>query len=79
MLVRLGLFKSGFVANKDKRQWVSLQVICWLGSFRDFKNNCMFIPPEKMSGILEEVVEIMSCYSVSASNLACVTGRIISD
>ena len=39
----------------------------------------MFIPPEKISGILEEVVEIMSCCSISARNLAHVTGRIISN
>ena len=39
----------------------------------------MFIPPDKISGILEEVVEIMSCCSISARKLACVTGRIISN
>ena len=48
------------------------------GYFLGFqKNNRMFIPPEKISGILEEVVEIMSCCSISARNLARVTGRII--
>ena len=45
--------------------------------FWDFKNNCMFIPLEKISGILDEVVEIMSCKSVSARKLARVTGRIL--
>ena len=79
LLVRSDLFKSGFVANKDKCQWFPLQVICWLGIFWDFKNNRMFIPPEKISGILEEVVEIMSCCSISARKLARVTGRIISN
>ena len=49
LLVRSDLFKSGFVANKDKCQWFPLQVICWLGIFWDFKNNRMFIPPEKIS------------------------------
>ena len=39
----------------------------------------MFIPLEKISGILDEVVEIMSCKSVSARKLARVTGRIISN
>ena len=39
----------------------------------------MFIPPEKISGILDEVVEIMSCCSISARNLARVTGRITSN
>ncbi|CAH3026620.1 unnamed protein product, partial [Porites evermanni] len=57
--IKSDLFKSGFVANKDKCQWFPLQVICWLGIFWDFKNNRMFIPPEKISGILDEVVEIM--------------------
>ena len=79
LLVRSDLFKSGFVANKDKCQWVPLQVICWLGICWDFKNNCMFIPPDRISGILEEVVEIMSCCSISARKLARVTGRIISN
>ena len=70
LLVRSDLFKSGFVANKDKCQWFPLQVICWLGIFWDFKSTCVFIPPEKISGILEEVVEIMSCCSISARNVA---------
>ena len=39
----------------------------------------MFIPPEKIFGILEEVVEVMSCRSTSARKLARVTGRIISN
>ena len=43
------------------------------------KTNRMFIPPDKISGILEEVVEIMSCCSISARKLARVTGRIISN
>ena len=44
--VRSDLFQSGFVGNKDNCQWVPVQVICWLGIFWDFKNNCMFIPLE---------------------------------
>ena len=79
LLVKSDLFKSGFVPNKDKCQWVPIQVICWLGIFWDFKNNCMFIPLGKISGILYEVVEIMSCKRVSARKLARVTGRIISN
>ena len=31
LLVRSDLFKSGFVPNKCKCQWVPVQVICWLG------------------------------------------------
>jgi len=77
-IVRSDLFKSGFVANKDKCQWFPLQAICWLGIFWDLKNNRMFIPPERISGILEEVVEIMSCCTISVRNLARFTGRIIS-
>ena len=77
--VKSDLFKSGFVPNKDKCQWVPIQVICWLGIFWDLKNNCMFIPLGKISGILDEVVEIMSCKRVSARKLARVTGRIISN
>ena len=79
LLAKSDLFKSGFVPNKDKCQWVPIQVICWLGIFWDFKNNCMFIPLGKISGILDEVVEIMSCKRVSARKLARVTGRIISN
>ena len=33
LLVKSDLFKSGFVSNKDKCQWVPIQVICWLGIF----------------------------------------------
>lgn len=79
LLVRSDLFKSGFVPNKDKCQWVPIQVICWLGIFWDFKNNRMFIPPEKISRIFHELVEVMSCRNVSARKLARVTGRIISN
>ena len=79
LLVRSDLVRSGFVPNKDKCQWVPVQIICWLGIFWDFRNNCMFIPLDKISGILDEVVEIMSCKSVSARKLARVTGRIISN
>jgi len=46
--------------------------------FLGFQNSRMFISPEKISGILREVVEIMSCCTISARNLARVTGRIIS-
>ena len=77
LLVRSDLVKSGFVPNKDKCQWVPIQIICWLGIFGDFKNNCMFIPPEKISRTFQDVVEIMSCRSVSARKLGRVTGRII--
>ena len=31
--VKSDLFKSRFVPNKDKCQWVPIQVICWLGIF----------------------------------------------
>jgi len=75
LLVRSDLFKL----LPSCCQWFPLQVICWLGIFWDFKNNRMFIPPEKISGILEEVVEIMSCCTISVRNLAHVTGRIISN
>ena len=37
LLVRSDLFKSGFVPNKCKCQWVPVQVICWLGIVWDFK------------------------------------------
>ena len=76
LVVRPDLFQSGFVPNKDKCQWVPIQVICWLGIFWDFKNNSMFKPLEKISGIFDEVVKTMSCKSVSARNIARVTGRI---
>ena len=79
LVVRSDLFQSGFVPNKDKCQWVPIQVICWLGIFWDFKNNSMFIPLEMISGIFDEVVKIMSRKSVSARNLARVTRRIISN
>ena len=74
LLVRSDLFKSGFVRpNKCKCQWVPLQVICWLGVFWDFKNNRMFIPPEKISRIFYELLEVMPC-----GKLARVTRRIVS-
>ena len=77
LLVRSDLFKSGFVP--DKCQWVPVQVICWLGIFGDFKNNRMFIPPEEISRVFYELLEVMSCRSVSAKKLTLVTGRIISN
>ena len=49
------------------------------GYFLGIQNSRMFIPPEKISGILEEVVEVMSCCNISGRNLARVTGRIISN
>ena len=79
LLFRSDLFKSGFVPNKCKCQWVPVQVICWLGIVWDFKNNRMFIPPEKVSRIFCELSEVMSCRSVSARKLARVTGRIVSN
>ena len=79
LLVRSDLFKSGFVLNKCKCQWVPVQVICWLGIVWDFKNNRMFIPPEKVSRFFCELSEVMSCRSVSARKLARVTGRIVSN
>ena len=39
LLVRSDLFKYGFVLNNCKCQWVPVQVICWLGTVWDFKNN----------------------------------------
>ena len=73
LLVRSDLFKSGFVPNKCKCQWVPFQVICWLGIFWEFKNNPIFIPPEKISRIFYEELEVMSC-----RKLARVTRRIVS-
>ena len=49
------------------------------GYFLGFQKQPYVIPPEKISGILEEVVEIMSCCTISAMNLARVTGIIISN
>ena len=49
LLVRSHLFKSGFVPNKCKCQWVPVQVIGWLGIVWDLKNNRVFIPFEKFS------------------------------
>ena len=74
LLVRSDLFKSGFVPNKCKCQWVPLQVICWLGIFGDFKNNRMLIPPEKISRIFYDLLEVMPC-----RKLARVTRRIVSN
>ena len=79
LLVRSDLFKSGFVPNKCKCQWVPVQIICWLGIVWDFKNNRMFIPSEKVSRIFCELSEVMSSRSVSARKLARVTGRIVSN
>ena len=56
LVVGSDLFQSGFVPNKDKCQWVPIQVICLMGIFWDFKNNSMFIPLEKISGIFDEMV-----------------------
>ena len=42
--------------------------------FWDFKNNRMFIPPEKISRIFYELLEVMSC-----RKLARVTRRIVSN
>ena len=39
----------------------------------------MFIPPEKISRIFYELLEVMSCGSVSVRKLALVTGRIVSN
>lgn len=79
LLDRCDLFKSGFVPKKCKCQWVPIQVICWMGIFWNFKNSRMFIPPEKISRIFSELVEVMLCRSVSARKLTGVTGRIISN
>ena len=38
-------------STKYKCHWLPIKVICWLGINWDFKNNCMFIPPEKISQI----------------------------
>lgn len=40
-----------FVPNKYKCHWLPIKVICWLGINWDLKNNCMFIPPERISRI----------------------------
>ena len=74
LLVRSDLFKSGFVPNKCKCQWVPLQVICWLGIFWNFKNNRMFIPPEKISRIFYELLAVMP-----RRKLARVSRRIVSN
>ena len=79
LLVRSDLFKSGFVPNKCKCQWVPVQVICWLGIVWDFKNNRMFIPPEKVSRIFCDLSEVMSSRSVPARKLARVTRRIVAN
>ena len=57
LLVRSDLFKSGFVANKDKCQWVPIQVICWLGICWDFKNKRLFIPRKLMNKSLHRLIE----------------------
>ena len=61
LLVRSDLFKSGFVPNKCKCQWVPLQGIFW-----DFKNNRIFIPPERISRsyVIQQrfCKETCSCY-----------------
>lgn len=77
LLIRSDLVRSGFVPNKGKCQWIPIQIICWLGIFWDFKNNCTFTPPENISCIIQEVTEIMSHRGVSALKLARVTGRIV--
>ena len=76
LLVRSDLFRSGFVPNKGKCQWVPTQIICCLGIFFG-KNNCMFIPTEKISCIFHKVTEIMSQRSVSARKLARVIDRFV--
>ena len=68
-----------FVAKKCKCHiWLPIQVICWLGIICDFKNNRLFIPPEKISQFFYELVEVTSCSSVSARKLAHVTGTLLS-
>ena len=69
--VRLDLAKPGFVSNEVKY----LQVICWLGIFGDFKNNCMFIPKEKNSEIVEGVGAICPVVTFLQRNLLVLQGE----
>ena len=50
----------------------------FLGLFGTWDNR-MFIPPEKISRIFSELLEVMSCGSVSARKLARVTWKIVSN
>ena len=67
--VRSDLVSSGFVPNKDKCQWIPVQIICWLGICWDFKSNSLSTPPEKISGTFADVTGILSCRKTTDRNL----------
>ena len=67
--LNLGLFPTSVSVNGSHFRSFAGWVFFW-----DFKNNRTFIPPEKISRIFYELLEVMSC-----RKLARVTRRIVSN
>ena len=76
LLVRSDLFKSGFVANKDKCQWVPLQVICWLGIFGISKTTVCLYPRRRFQGSSKKLLKLCPVVAFLQGNLLVLQGEL---
>lgn len=77
--VKLDLENSGFVANKDKCQWLPTQFIRWLGYNWDFESQTVAIPQDKIDKVKFAIQNTLHRSRLSAREIACVTGLVISN
>ncbi|VDH97494.1 Hypothetical predicted protein [Mytilus galloprovincialis] len=76
-ILQLDLKSAGFFVNQEKSVWKPTQKLTWLGFEWDLHNSSLDLPIDKIFRFKKDI-DKLSCNSLSARQLARITGKIIS-
>ena len=77
-MVKDTLVNAGFVTHVEKSQWEPSQIMSWLGFDLDLKKGIISVPTHKINALKDVIAGLQGQQSVSAKQIACVIGKIIS-
>ena len=76
--VKLDLERAGFVINLDKSKWEPCHTMEWLGFQIDLAKGEFSVPPNKISMLKSQLLEVKGAQLVPARKLASLIGKIVS-
>ena len=77
-MVKQDLAKAGFIAHKEKSQWIPSQKMRWLGFDLDLEERVVSVPPYKILRLQDALSALRECSYAPAKLIASPVGNIMS-
>ena len=77
-MVKQDLARAGFVAHKEKSQWMPSQKMQWLGFDLDLEKGVVSVPPHKTQRLQDTLTGLGKCCYAPAKQIASLVGNITS-